>query len=87
MFSGDLLEKKFDIKSVVSNDLTYKDKHFIQQIFNQYFTSNGEKIKETMPDQLAVKSFSDYINNIYMPNSFYFSPVSSEQNQNIISSL
>ena len=40
-----------------------------------------------MPDPPAGKSFSDYLSNVSMPNSFFFSPVSSEQIENIISSL
>ena len=40
-----------------------------------------------MPDQPAGKSFLDYLRNISMPNSFFFSPVSSEQIEDIISSL
>ena len=38
---------------------------------------SSEKIKETMPDHPADKSFSDYLNNISMPNFIYFSPVGS----------
>ena len=40
-----------------------------------------------MPDSQAGKSFSDYLCNISMSNSFFLSPVSSEQIEDIISSL
>ena len=84
---GSSRKSKLEIKSIVFNNITYSDEHSIPQIFNQYFTSIAENIKETMPDPPAGKSFSDYLTNISMPNSFYFSPVSSEQIENIISSL
>ena len=84
---GSSRKSKFEIKSIVFNNITYSDEQYIPQIFNQYFTSIAKKIKETMPDPPAGKSFSDYLSNISMPNSFFFSPVSSEQIDNIISSL
>ena len=40
-----------------------------------------------MSDPPAGKSFSDYLSNISMSNSLFFSPVSSEQIEDIISSL
>ena len=41
-------------------------------------------IKETVPDPPAGKSFSNYLSNISMPNSFIFSPMSLEQIEDII---
>ena len=88
MFCVDIIEKKkLENKSIVFNNITYNQEYSIPQIFNKYFTSITEKSKETMPDPPAGKSFSDYLTNISRPNSFYFSPVSSEQIENFILSV
>ena len=84
---GSSKRNKFEIKSIVFNNVTYNNEQSISQVFNRYFTSIAEKIHETMPDPPAGKSFSDYLHDISIPNSFYFSPVNSEKIESIITSL
>ena len=84
---GSSKRNKFEIKSIVFNNVMYNNEQSISQVFNQYFTSIAEKIHETMPDPPAGKSFSDYLHDISIPNSFYFSPVNSEKIESIITCL
>ena len=72
--------RNFEITSKFLNNNTYNEERFTPQIFKQYSTLKlAKKIQDTMTDTPADKGFSDYLNNISMPNSFYFSPVSSQQ--------
>ena len=78
---------KSDIKSILVNNVTYTDEYEICQQFNDYYSTIGKKVQETIPDTSTDDGFSNYMNESQSTHSFEFSRVSVQEIENAIMSL
>ena len=78
---------KSEIKSIIVNNVTYTDEYEICQQFNDYFSTIGKKVQETIPDTSTNDDFSNYLNESQSTHSFEFSRVSVQEIENEIMSL
>ena len=74
-----------DVTSIISNDTTLFDKFDISAAFNNYFSTVGSNISDSIPN-VSRKGFLDFMNSISIVNSFLIRPVTiSDVKQTILS--
>jgi len=77
-------KKDSSIREIVCNNNTYTDKSEIADQMNSYFCNIGRNITDSIPDN--GKTPNSYITT-NLPNSFFFSPISTNTTKNIIMTI
>ena len=75
-----------EVKSIIVNNITYTNEYDICQQFNDYFSTIGEKVQETIPDTSTNNDFSNYLNEFQSTTSFEFSRIGVQEIENTIMS-
>ena len=79
-------KKNLGITSIVSNNEIYVEKNQIASIFNEYFSSIGSKISDSIPVDPDITP-SQFMSSISIQNSFVFHPIFTHDVKSVILNL